>query len=698
MSRNYYFHRPFNDRQPSQTIPLQPLPSLTTHFIQGNSKDYTSNRQYGHNNTFYHTQVSPMGSAKTPSTPGLQVTYQGSPTSLMSRNNGRTKTLPALWGVWLERMVIRWFAEWWLLEIISWSFSALCMVAIMGILVAYDGHTIPHWPLGLTINGFISVFSNIAKSALLLSTAESLGQLKWNWFKEEPRSLMDFERIDMASRGPWGAFLLLIRHKGTTLTSLGALIVILALPLDLFFQQIVTYSQESVPAVGMIGTIPRALTYDPSDGTFFLNGTEQRTSSRDITAFSEPVFLGNGSIPELRLSCPTANCTWESFDTLAVCSRCMDLSYMLNWSCKTAPADWLSTVASSDDSYPNVTACGYWFHQEEETVLMSGHVVFPNDTAGEALEMRIFSFTDPYVLSRQPILGGSLHFQDIQNPILDFLVAGTPEGSAGVYANKTPTLTECNLHWCVKTVESSFAWGRHDENTTKTTQLETSKEWPWYAFNDSEGKPHNRYLANFSLTLPPRNQPDLRNNSFLVTNLTAAKTILLMDEIAPSYVVAVDKSSSSQLRWLNGGQFFFDMPQELPMPALVNPWLPPNNITAHVEKLANLMTAVIRNTPDSNNKLQLVSGTAWNTRTFVHTRWEWISLPLGLLVLSLVFLNLTVAKTSRDEQQVGIWKTSVIAVLANGLGDDVQKSFGPNCRMGEARAKSRQIKVKLQQD
>jgi hypothetical protein len=193
----------------------------------------------------------------------------------------------------------------------------------------------------------------------------------------------------------------------------------------------------------MVGTIPRALVFDPPDGLFSVNGSQRLQNPRDITAFSEPFFIGNGNVPQLVQNCPTSNCTWEPFDTLAVCSRCQDMSQDLQWGCATGPADWLSNVTLADDSYPNVTACGYWFYQDGETVLMSGHVISADGTPGEALETRIFPLTNPNPFSRQPIFGGSLNFKDVRNPILDFLVTGTPSGSAGVYANRTPTLNEC---------------------------------------------------------------------------------------------------------------------------------------------------------------------------------------------------------------------------------------------------------------
>jgi hypothetical protein len=108
----------------------------------------------------------------------------------------------------------QWFVEWWLLEIFSWIFSLVCMLIIFAVLLKYDGKPMPQWKLGVSINAFISIFSGFAKSALLLPTAEALGQLKWSWFKKEEKKMIDFEVMDSASRGPWGSMILLARTKG----------------------------------------------------------------------------------------------------------------------------------------------------------------------------------------------------------------------------------------------------------------------------------------------------------------------------------------------------------------------------------------------------------------------------------------------------------------------------------------------------
>ena len=80
--------------------------------------------------------------------------------------------------------------------------------------------------LGISVNAFISIFSGFAKSALLLPTAEALGQLKWSWFTNK-RRMLDFEVLDSASRGPWGSLMLLARTKGMQMLS-----VLVHLPID----------------------------------------------------------------------------------------------------------------------------------------------------------------------------------------------------------------------------------------------------------------------------------------------------------------------------------------------------------------------------------------------------------------------------------------------------------------------------------
>jgi hypothetical protein len=87
----------------------------------------------------------------------------------------------------------------WLLEIISWIFSALSMAGIIIVLYHYQYRLLPQWPLGLTLNAYISVLAKASGAALLLPVSEALGQLKWIWFRvngdksTQSKKMWDFE-------------------------------------------------------------------------------------------------------------------------------------------------------------------------------------------------------------------------------------------------------------------------------------------------------------------------------------------------------------------------------------------------------------------------------------------------------------------------------------------------------------------------
>lgn len=106
----------------------------------------------------------------------------------------------------------------WLLEILSWSISAICMIVIVAVLLYLKDRPLRQWPLessGVSLNTFVATLSRISSAALLLPVSEALGQLKWSWFFEgQSKKMWDFEIFDNASRGPWGSFQLLIRTKG----------------------------------------------------------------------------------------------------------------------------------------------------------------------------------------------------------------------------------------------------------------------------------------------------------------------------------------------------------------------------------------------------------------------------------------------------------------------------------------------------
>lgn len=94
----------------------------------------------------------------------------------------------------------------------AWEIAALVGVfasfaGLVTLLAVFDGRAIFDWK-SVTLNTIVSTVSLALRALLLYAIAECVGQWKWIMFDRSERSLMDFERIDLASRGPLGSLYL----------------------------------------------------------------------------------------------------------------------------------------------------------------------------------------------------------------------------------------------------------------------------------------------------------------------------------------------------------------------------------------------------------------------------------------------------------------------------------------------------------
>jgi hypothetical protein len=93
-------------------------------------------------------------------------------------------------------------------------FSIGCLIAVVVVVDAYDGERIPELVSGLTINAIISVLSTASRASLIFVVSATMGQLKWCWLRRSGRRIQDIQAMDDASRGPMGAFGVLVFWTG----------------------------------------------------------------------------------------------------------------------------------------------------------------------------------------------------------------------------------------------------------------------------------------------------------------------------------------------------------------------------------------------------------------------------------------------------------------------------------------------------
>ncbi|KAF2011399.1 hypothetical protein BU24DRAFT_426477 [Aaosphaeria arxii CBS 175.79] len=601
---------------------------------------------------------------------------------------------------WIEKMIFQYTTSGgvtrrWTLEIISWCVSALCMGAIIGILIAFQDTEMPDWPIGQIFN----ILSKVASAALILPVSEALGQLKWDWFQGESRKMWDFEIFDNASRGPWGSALLLVRTKGRTLASLGAAVTLLALALDPFFQQVIDFPQHWVAIDN--STIPRILHLDlPYRRTYF-NGTEMSTKDSDVTNLLKSFFFdkgtkytafGNGTRPEIPVFCPTSNCTWPVYETMAVCSACTDVTELLEFACLKANLDWTTTSAASakwDPVYQKSIQCGYFLNATSENpVLMTGYMVEPGPSYNGTLHKEtLLMRTLPLAAfpRKEALYGGSIHYSHVRNPIIDFIVASTSGGKEAVHQNSTAIAYECMLTWCVQSIQSTYHRATYKEEIVNEFINTTSGPWPWktegYYWDDIGWAANQEYTQN--ITLKPHDD----GPEFGLSNNTAYNINGVFDDLAPSYYIDIDELPEPIMR----SDMAFSGPETTQI-VYFNPWIAPNNITNHVKRLSEALSYLIR----SRGSPESIVGVAWNEERFVSVTWPWLTLPLCILILSAFFLAGTVYKTAKDGQGIGVWKTSAMAALLHGgISEDMQKKMKDPQSTTETLARARKLKARL---
>lgn len=590
----------------------------------------------------------------------------------------------------------------WLLEILSWLFSAVCMGAVIGVLIYLQDESLSKWTIAekthLTLNTYISILSKMAGAALILPVSEALGQLKWSWFLEHSKQMWDFEIFDNASRGPWGSMLLLLRTKGRALAAVGAMIMLCSLALDPFFQQVVDFPERWTLRLDVVSEIPRVVRYEPIYTPTFQHhaktGVLDQAFEPVLSAFfygngTQPVQFGNGTRPDVPLSCPTSNCTWPVYETLAVCSRCEEVSSDLDitYTCLNTTIDWSAnwTGPIDEEPYPNGTVCGHFLNATSaKPTLLTGFVLENNSTIGESLLMRTISLTD--FDTKDPYYGdGSVRFKTVRNPLLDALIVSVTHASDGIILKEAPVVQECILSWCVQTLSSSYEWGIYSENVT-SEYWDTSTapyQWPWEAIQADDGV-FLDYSPN--ITLQPSTHTAASGTIYGLTNDTVFNVIGRFDDFFPASYTKQRGDAVPLLRFKN----YYDGPSTRTLD--FNPWQFPNNVTRHMQRMAIAMTNVMR----SSASKDMVIGAAYSRENYVDVRWQWLTLPLGLLCISLVFLAATITKSAVERDRVGVWKTSAYATLLYGLPDEMQNKITRSVSTGTPRAKAKELKVKLQ--
>jgi hypothetical protein len=220
----------------------------------------------------------------------------------------------------------------------------------------------------------------------------------------------------------------------SVLGSFGAVIVILALAMSPFAQQIVVYRARQDVAT----SIPHPSINSARNYTWALPGNpSSRSPQPDPVCPMKAAVLGGllHAYPVPSYDCPTGNCTWPDFSTLVVCSSCVSMTDFMQQDCSN------NTGSASD--------CGW---------------SLPNGAKLNG-SSSVFSMT-----SAIPSINGDMSYSTIMK--LTFMGTEVKNKETTNQRNGSrivqPWAQQCTLQYCVQDMHTDVTNGQFGQKVTAT--------------------------------------------------------------------------------------------------------------------------------------------------------------------------------------------------------------------------------------
>ncbi|KAF4979248.1 hypothetical protein FZEAL_4493 [Fusarium zealandicum] len=214
--------------------------------------------------------------------------------------------------------------------------SIVSFTAMVVLLSQFNGKPVFTWN-GVTLNAVVAILSVTIKANIAYVVSECMAQWKWIMFIREPRLLIDFDRLDAATRGPLGSLRVLFKTKSALAVRFGAVLTLVAVGLDPFAQQLVqlrnslVFTESRSEDSGPVALTSRAPFYGMGSAVTVSNNGTPYCETELHLSMQAAILNGFSRSPweierEALTQCPTSNCTWEPFNTVGVCHRCNDIT------------------------------------------------------------------------------------------------------------------------------------------------------------------------------------------------------------------------------------------------------------------------------------------------------------------------------------------------------------------------------------
>ncbi|KAJ5479208.1 hypothetical protein N7530_004717 [Penicillium desertorum] len=527
---------------------------------------------------------------------------------------------------------------WWGWDILGLGLSLAILIAIIVILRVFDGKQQPSWRW-ISLNTLLSWLSTVGKGCIAFPLSAGLSQLKWVWFAQRKRPLSDLRVFDNASRGIYGSVELLWALRMRHFAVLGAIAVLLAVGFEPFVQNLVHYSPDLIVDASQISRLANTTDYS-SLGPL-------RSGAGNY--YIEPTFKGNiynsifstdprrpWAIPQYM--CPTGNCTWDPIASLAVRAICSNVTSSIKKRCERLDDSTGIPYDNCTVSLPNGASAYY----------AGGY-------ATDAIALQVQS-------SSQPIVYTNATLPVIQR--IEAVVASGEEGwnmASAIREDARYVATECSLEPIVRSVKASVNSSVYSE----TVLAEWTKVEVWH---DSQNSGDGHSLIpnwNESLGIHPG------QNFTLFPRSHATITLFMKSLFSGDAYASMMRLIFRPIEAEYGSSATADVMEAFMYGNVTGCAVTENDrFGCAMRNVADAMSKSFRDQAYINNgpEADMAVGYTQVNATIIHVRWQWLTLPLLVWLLSAVTWLGTEWKTRRGKLQK--WSDNPLPLLFLYRGED----------------------------
>ncbi|KAF7509001.1 hypothetical protein GJ744_008396 [Endocarpon pusillum] len=495
----------------------------------------------------------------------------------------------------------------WTLEYAALLIAVASLASIGVLLGIYGERPTSAWTYTITLNSVLSTFATVMKGSMLLPVGACLSQLKWTWYHHEKRSLLHFQLFDAASRGPLGAASLLYGIHSWHLASIGAIVTLIALVSDAFIQQSVLYPLRTINETA---SVPFSQSYGLV-GTFrgYVPGPIYDVEQSMKAAIYNGIFYHNTSVTGTAVlaNCPTGNCTFPEYASMAICSRCRDVTSSIKNVC--VPSGYAPNRCVMRSALPNGLTMPNYNTEETFTYINTS----TNESLNEKTSTDFWNFVNLTVLIAN---------RDVESVLTSYVFSAF----------------DCDFHFCVQKYASEVSNGVFSEHILANF---TGDETNYRRHRGGWGK-------DWIVQVPKGHLPSASNLTFSVEDQSADALFF--------YLGNLFRGNGSENLYSSSQGFSSDIMEVIYLKG-------PSNVP---QIMANVATAMTNNLRLKSETVAI--GTAIALETYIHVRWLWLLLPSIMVSLATILLVLTVRQSRRWD--IPNWRSNALAAMMHGVQED----------------------------